>query len=61
MKKHLLCLIALFYFFISTTYSQENTLPRVSSGTIIRHVDFPSIYISARNVDVWLPDNYSPN
>lgn len=61
MKKYLLCLIALFYFFISTTYSQENTLPRVSSGTIIRHVDFTSNYISARNVDVWLPDNYSPN
>ncbi len=61
MKKHLLCLIALFYFFISTTNSQENTWPRVSSGTIIRHVDFTSNYISARNVDVWLPDNYSPN
>jgi enterochelin esterase-like enzyme len=36
-------------------------LPRPSSGRIIRHGNFPSTYISPRNVDVWLPNHYSPD
>lgn len=39
------------------TFSQ---LPAVVSGTIQRHENFPSRYITARNVDVWLPDGYDP-
>ncbi len=34
-------------------------LPKVSSGTLQRHENFQSRYVSARNVDVWLPENYS--
>lgn len=32
----------------------------VSSGKIERLEKFPSKYVDARNVDVWLPENYSP-
>lgn len=34
-------------------------LPVVSSGTIRRIENFPSKFVAARNVDVWLPENYS--
>ena len=34
-------------------------IPNVSSGTIKRLEKFASKYVDARNVDVWLPDNYS--
>jgi enterochelin esterase-like enzyme len=36
-------------------------LPRPASGRIIRHENFSSAYISPRNVDVWLPYQYSPD
>ena len=32
----------------------------LSTGTVERFENFNSKYISARNVDVWLPDNYNP-
>lgn len=35
-------------------------LPQVSSGKIIRHEKFASRFVEARNVDVWLPEGYSP-
>lgn len=34
-------------------------LPVVSSGSLQRFENFPSRYVTARNVDVWLPDGYS--
>lgn len=34
--------------------------PVVSSGSIQRFEKFTSKYVDARNVDVWLPDNYNP-
>ena len=34
-------------------------LPNVSTGTIRRFKNFTSKFITARNVDVWLPDGYS--
>ncbi len=34
--------------------------PRVSSGSVRHFEDFPSHYVAHRNVDVWLPDGYSP-
>jgi enterochelin esterase-like enzyme len=34
-------------------------LPIPSKGKIIRHENFSSIYVNPRNVDVWLPENYS--
>lgn len=39
----------------------EQSIPSVQNGSIDRYTDFPSQYIQPRNVDVWLPENYSPN
>ncbi|MEL7376515.1 MAG: alpha/beta fold hydrolase [Bacteroidota bacterium] len=39
-----------------TTYVSPVNL---SSGTVERHENFPSEFISDRNVDVWLPEGYS--
>lgn len=36
-------------------------LPKASTGKIIRHENFQSKFVAARNVDVWLPENYSTN
>ena len=36
-------------------------LPVPSNGRIVRHENFPSRYVSARHVDVWLPDDYKPS
>ncbi len=33
-------------------------LPRPSSGRIVRYEKFPSAFVAARNVDVWLPASY---
>jgi len=41
--------------------AQGQTTPQVVSGKIERITQFPSKYVTARNVDVWLPDGYSPN
>lgn len=35
------------------------TLPQVVSGKIERMENFKSIYVTERNIDVWLPENYS--
>ena len=34
---------------------------KLSSGVIKRIENFPSKYVRPRNLDVWLPDNYSNN
>lgn len=34
--------------------------PVPASGKIIRHANFHSTYVPERNIDVWLPANYSP-
>ena len=38
----------------------EAQLPKVSAGSIQRFENLPSRFVAARNVDVWLPDGYSP-
>lgn len=35
-------------------------LPTVSSGIIKRHENFASKFVTARNIDVWLPESYNP-
>jgi hypothetical protein len=40
----------------SIGYSQS--LPRVSFGSIQRIENFPLRFVTARNVDIWLPDGY---
>ena len=54
MKK--LCSFIAGIFFLSGIFGQE---VKVSSGKIERHENFPSKFVDARNVDVWLPDGYS--
>jgi hypothetical protein len=34
--------------------------PSARKGKIIRHSDFPSQWVPARIIDVWLPEGYSP-
>ena len=34
-------------------------IPEVSSGRIVRFENFPSRFVPARNIDVWLPGGYS--
>jgi predicted alpha/beta superfamily hydrolase len=41
-----------------TPMSAQNI--HVSSGRVERHADFPSQFVTPRNVDVWLPDGYTP-
>ncbi|WP_109832031.1 alpha/beta hydrolase [Reichenbachiella versicolor] len=37
----------------------QSPLPKVVSGKIERIENFTSDYVTARNVDIWLPDSYS--
>lgn len=45
---------------ISCITSAQN-LPKVDSGTIERIENFQSIFVGARNVDIWLPEGYNRN
>lgn len=38
---------------------KKNTSVHLSSGKLMSVENFPSKYVEPRNVDVWLPDNYS--
>jgi predicted alpha/beta superfamily hydrolase len=48
-----------FFFFLLVVNFAVAQLPKASSGKIERIENFSSNYISARNVDIWLPSNYS--
>ncbi|MEY1639094.1 hypothetical protein [Tenuifilum osseticum] len=48
-----------FILLLSSTIQAQNSLPQVASGTIERVENFPSRFISSRNIDIWLPVNYS--
>jgi predicted alpha/beta superfamily hydrolase len=52
--------VAFLFIFNSTVFCQPNALPKVKSGKIIRHDKFPSRFVTARNIDVWLPEGYDP-
>lgn len=39
---------------------KAQTLPQVSEGKVQRIENFKSIFVEARNIDVWLPKNYNP-
>ena len=47
-------------FFILMMTTTNAQLPKVVGGTIKRYENFASQYVTARNVDVWLPDDYKP-
>ena len=47
-------------FLISSIHIKaQNSLPQVVSGKIERYENFQSRYVTERNIDIWLPDDYS--
>jgi len=50
--------IALLFVILSYIANSQNK-PKVSSGSIQRIEDFQSGYVTPRNIDIWLPENYS--
>ncbi|MBI2517305.1 MAG: hypothetical protein HYV95_10360 [Opitutae bacterium] len=44
-----------------TTLGSETTVTVTGAGRIVKHPSFPSQFIAARNVDVWLPPGYDAN
>lgn len=44
---------------VLTTGALAQPVPKVASGTIERLENFPSKYVDARHVDVWLPEGYT--
>ncbi|SMP16752.1 alpha/beta hydrolase [Chryseobacterium profundimaris] len=50
-------LSVLFLSFLFLKYDAQ--IPKVVSGRIERTADFKSQYVTPRNIDVWLPENYS--
>ena len=56
--KHLLVVFC--FFLLANQIELIAQLPKPSNGRIERIENFSSKYVPARNVDVWLPDNYTP-
>lgn len=50
----------IFFLFIATSVIGQ-TLPKVTTGTIERIENFKSQFVTDRNIDIWLPENYSAN
>lgn len=48
----------IFFLFIANSLFAQ-TLPKVSSGSLERIENLSSKYITSRNIDIWLPENYS--
>lgn len=46
---------------ILSTNSLQAQSPKVACGSIQRLEKFPSKFVDARNVDIWLPENYNAN
>ncbi len=58
MKKTLLLIACLLCIYVGI---MAQNLPKVSSGIIQRIDSFQSKFISSRNIDIWLPNDYSPS
>jgi enterochelin esterase-like enzyme len=51
--------VALLFFTIScATDNEEADLPSVQSGKIERIINFQTQFVTPRNIDIWLPENY---
>ncbi|XLS28994.1 alpha/beta hydrolase [Flavobacteriaceae bacterium M23B6Z8] len=48
-----------FILFLSITFSHAQEIPEVAFGTVQRFDSLPSKYVAARNIDVWLPEDYT--
>lgn len=53
--------LILLHVFLSSMIANDciSQIPKVSSGTIQQFPSFPSKYVAARNIDVWLPPHYN--
>lgn len=51
--------IFLLLIFIVSLHQSQEKMPKVISGKVERIENFSSKYVTARNIDVWLPENYS--
>jgi hypothetical protein len=56
---HLLKTFIFISVFSSLLKAQSNQVPQVVSGKIDRLENFKSKFISSRNIDIWLPEDYS--
>jgi predicted alpha/beta superfamily hydrolase len=52
-------LLLLIYLLFAMQGKTQNILPKVVSGTVKRIEHFQSNYITARNIDIWLPEGYT--
>lgn len=52
-------LIAVFFCAIIINGDLLSQVPVVTTGSVIRHENFQSAFVTQRRVDVWLPDGYS--
>lgn len=52
-------LLPVIVLFIAVHLLPAQNLPTVASGKIVRIENFPSQFVAARNVDVWLPEGYT--
>lgn len=59
-KGRLELLLVFFLMSLSIGINAQNQLPKVSSGIIERIDSFPSRFVTARNIDIWLPEGYDP-
>ncbi|APD07953.1 hypothetical protein UJ101_02454 [Flavobacteriaceae bacterium UJ101] len=58
--KRILVLLFPITFLIQCTHS-NNSIPQTSFGTIDRIENFSSNFFAPRTIDIWLPDQYTPN
>lgn len=56
---HIKIAILLVFTILSTQLTAQNPLPKVVSGTIDHIENFQSKYVTARNIDIWLPEGYT--
>ena len=54
------CLVSIVFLLVAHfTYAQS--IPKVETGSIVRVENFSSKYITNRNIDIWLPQDYNVN
>ena len=51
--------LSIFIIYSFFLIAQNTNKIKVFEGKVIRHTNFNSKFVNARNVDVWLPENYS--
>lgn len=53
--------LAVIFFVIVYCPDTFSQLPVVTTGSIERHENFQSVYVTQRHIDVWLPEGYNKN